>query len=116
MSAERLRAAAKVLRERAEATTLGPWYVTRDPLGVHVENGDGIGRIAMAVGEDRPSRTSADAAFIATMDPPVARALADWLDDHASVGESWSRRGGVPYIYDPAALRVADLIRGGEQS
>jgi hypothetical protein len=51
---------------RAAAATPGAWHVTRDPLGTHVENGDGRGRIVFASGADRvDGNGEADAAFIA---------------------------------------------------
>ena len=116
-SAERLRAAATRLREVAEAATPGPWIATRDPLGRHVETGDGMGRIALGVGQDRPDRGRRvdDAAYIATMSPPVALALADLLDSTAN---------DVEHVHDPIynltsttvsrALAVADAVLGGE--
>lgn len=93
--AERFRAAATRLRERAEAATPG-------------------------------SHTPDVEAYIAMMHPPVALALADWLDDLAS-GWPWDDDGegcvwddGMPMRLeestDAHALAVADAVLGGERS
>lgn len=58
-----------------EATT-GPWMVTTDPLGTHVENGDGRGRVLMRSGSDRAdNRGRPNAEQIARHHP--ARVLAE---------------------------------------
>jgi hypothetical protein len=54
----------------AKGATPSSWMVTRDPLGVHVENGDGHGRIVMASGADRvDDRGTQNADHIARHDP-----------------------------------------------
>lgn len=97
---ERLRKAAKVLRELAQAAdAVQPRETWSDQA---------LDYLGAEWGE-----------YVATMHPGVGVALADWLDDHASLGESWdsTRRGnGVQYVYDPTALRIADLILGRESS
>ena len=93
MTAQTLRDAAKVLRERAENATPGPWYV--DEVG---DIGDKSAVLEVArwrgytntvnLGEDRPT-----ADYIATVHPGVGLALADWLDaeaEHESVGATWA--------------------------
>lgn len=105
MSAARLREAAKVLRERAEAAMPGPWFLDRDgAAGVYTE--------------PDPTPTSKDIAwshslgveaYIAMMHPPVALALADWLDAEA---QGQGHDAGCPSTC--LATRVADAILGGE--
>lgn len=101
MSAARLREAARVLRERAEAATPGPWEMFRDPIGIHVESGGERGLIA-------------DAVYIATMHPGVGLALADWLDTAANNAErnGWMA-GYTEAMRGTSAVRIADLILGG---
>ena len=103
--AERLRAAATRLREVAGAATPGPWFLDKGgDTGVYTA--------------PRPSPSSEDIAwshspdveaYIVAMHPPVALALADWLDDTANEVESHA-------TYSPNALAVADAVLGGEQS
>ena len=107
--AERLRAAATRLREVAGAAEGGPWTFTVDDahtdypwrLDGTFRNWRGeecnrdIARVA----------TTDDALYFATMSPPVALALADWLDYTAE------RQVGEPVR---AALAVADAVLGGE--
>ena len=118
--AERLRAAATRLREVAGAATPGPWFLDKGgDTGVYTA--------------PRPSPASQDIAwshspdveaYIALMHPPVALALADWLDDLAA-GWPWDDDGtcvwddGTPMRLeespDTHALAVADAVLGGEQ-
>ena len=99
MSADRLREAARVLRERAETV-----IARRD---------DNPGRaidIFVHYYECRSTYSDAlarDAAYIATMHPGVGLALADWLDDLADHGAS----DLMPM--ERGAFAVADLILGG---
>lgn len=73
MSADILRQAAGLMRERAAAATHGPWG--RDEIGdVWMEEADG-----QPVLVSRRS-TDDDAAHIASWHPTVALAVADWLD------------------------------------
>ena len=83
MSADRLREAARVLRERAEAATSPPWEARPGPLEGHWVAGLGGMPCRPIPGliEDE------DAAYIATMHPGVGLALADWLDGAASNAE-----------------------------
>lgn len=94
MSAERLREAARVLRERAEGATPGPW--TRDAS--YAGNGDLLSEnivhsqwdVASCHGADvapedgRHLQARADADYLSTMNPTVALAVADWLDATAT--------------------------------
>ena len=113
-TAERLRAAAEKIRETAAGAVpvlpaFNRWGVTSDPLGVHVENGDGKGRIAMMVGGDRLDGRGHDTAHhIALWSPPVALAVADWLDGEAANLDMDAMSGC------DAAAAFADLILGAE--
>lgn len=75
MSAELLRRAAKVLRERADAASAGPWEAHPDGLVWAERIGDPVSG----------STEVEDAEYIALMHPPVALALADWLESAADV-------------------------------
>jgi hypothetical protein len=82
MSADVLRAAAKLMRERAEAAeaaVAGPWHF--GPLGFGypqpVYNSAGI---LAAEGYGGPHGSADMATHIASMHPLVAAAVADWLD------------------------------------
>ena len=58
----------------ARDATPDEWIVTRDPLGVHVENGDGRGRVVMCSGDDRHDGNGAqNATHIARHDPARVR-------------------------------------------
>ena len=115
MSADRLREAAKVLRERAERVTPGPWEAFRrgdadGPFGVCAET---VGDLDQDVyyGSGR-----ADAIYIATMHPGVGLALADWLDTAANNAErnGWMA-GYTEAMRGTSAVRIADLILGGDR-
>lgn len=88
MSADLLRRAAEKLREHAEAATRGPWeHVDHGVGGTSMGCGEVItlegGEIACPSGDLYPRggyNPRADMAYIAFMHPPVALALADWLD------------------------------------
>lgn len=102
---DRLREAARVLRQRAWAATPGPWIAEYSkPSGhcvIDAESTNCLDSVARAT----HFRDSRDARFIATMHPGVALALADWLDEAGQVGD-----GFIP----DEAFRVADLILGTE--
>lgn len=85
MSAEVLREAAALMRERAEAATPGPWFVP-DADDEYVGPAD-------VVGDGEPGEryiicehAGCDATHIASWDPAVALAVAKLLDDTA---ETW---------------------------
>lgn len=104
VSAEILRKAAAVLRERAKAATPGPWRDSSTEDGVRFgalvsdrphpdranpEKGgwaydEGYG--GCLVGE---SHMSWDRAYLATVDPTFGVAVADWLDNEALEFEIW---------------------------
>jgi hypothetical protein len=83
MSADLLRQAATVLRERADAATPGPWTALPGAGNVWRFPDEGSPSLIARGGHEGPS--PADAAYIATMHPGVGHALADWLDNEASI-------------------------------
>lgn len=120
MSAETLRRAASLMRERAEAATPGPWSFTDSEVvddvwdaGLVVVDGD---RTAIAAlhdewyePEDGEPACVDDAAHIASWHPAVALAVADWLDmSAASYEHSWT--GSHAFVQH--ALTVARAYLG----
>ena len=107
MSTDRLREAARVLRERAEATTWAPecggWWLP------FVRSAFPVAEADVTVAEARDGGT---AAYIATMHPGVGLALADWLDNAAEDDEQqWGRLRD--FDAEGISARIADLILGG---
>lgn len=111
MSVNKLRQAARVLQERAEEATPGPWEVAGpyESGTVYLHNHEEATEVARF---DAPWETG-NIDFISLWSPGVAQALADWLD---AVGKAThgTSRGDVPFEDD--ALAVADLILGGDDS
>lgn len=127
MSAERLREAAKVLRERAGAATPGPWSFGgagvadaegRIPIAItspdHFAYGDG----GWSTKPDFMAgirQNAGNGTWVATMHPGVGLALADLLGATARA----ARLAGVAAKHPEAlsirgkALAVADAILGG---
>lgn len=97
MSVELLRRAAKVLREAAEAASAGPWHAHPDGLVWPERIGDPVSG----------STEVEDADYIALMHPPVALALADWLNLKADCAGVWP---GDMTETDRTALVVARTI------
>ena len=97
MSADLLRRAATVLRERAEAVDGAESWVR---YYAHIDDADGR-VMAPAAGID-------DQRFIATMHPGVGLALADWLDLVARL----LTEGFDPNAETASALEVARQIFG----
>lgn len=87
MSADLLRRAAKVLREHADNDlTTGPWGAAHHtPTDEHWVRGM-FGATVAVCGEGY-TVAPRDAAYIALMHPPVALALADWLEVQAEYVE-----------------------------
>lgn len=123
-AAEKLRRASEVVRAMAEAATPGPWHVDRfgqpdkyGPGGWQIVGGlSGQGGAVVA---DRHARRS-DATFIAAMNPTVALAVADWLDDIAGQQEhcewivkTYAKYPDVRWPSTTRALAVADAILAG---
>ncbi len=92
---ETLREAARLMRERAQSATPGPWQSF-------------FGRVRRD-GTDLFLTTTAgdygDSPYVASWHPTVALAVADWLDDEADIG-----RICVPR----AAVIVARAYLGGQ--
>lgn len=92
MSADLLRRAAAKLREHANATNFGAdgWVVDLKDSEVTTTDGGMMIADTMELTGARP-----DASYIALMHPPVALALADWLDEGsrqvADAVAAWSR-------------------------
>lgn len=91
-----LRAAAKLMRERATAASPGPWRaMIRGSEGYLVLRQDGTlrerGRPVGAFGCKDWDTDRADAEYVASMGPHVALPLADLLDLEATIVESISR-------------------------
>jgi hypothetical protein len=88
--AAQLRAAAKLMRERAEAASDGPWFSWIEGRDGHGEESFvGTPRADLYVsvgmhGEGAHERWQADQDYIATMHPIVGAALADWLEATAT--------------------------------
>jgi hypothetical protein len=111
MSANQLRLAAERLRARADKATDGPWRVCAEGSeGSRFAPAHGTPReqsrfIGIANGRVQPE-DGWNADYIATVDPLVGLALADWLL-HAA--EDW-RLGASCSGH---ALAIARLINGG---
>lgn len=104
-AADRLREAARVLRERAEAASEGEWWPYRTvPSDLDAEWIVDSGLTFICSTHIDSERGRADATYIATMHPVVGLALANWLDAQADT----TCDCGV----DEFALAVANLILG----
>lgn len=82
MSADILRRAAAALREHAGTASPGPWRSVGGVVESQLPDGHGI--VDGYNCETHPGRAAADADYIALLHPPVALALADWLDETAN--------------------------------
>lgn len=141
MSAETLREAAALMRERAHSATPGPWVThsrstQRGRAVINPETREDICR-AYATSP----RETENAAFIACWNPLVALSVADWLDAEAATLENFEpllhlvnlayEQAGAPKAYlqfgrkedgeiqmrsdtSPAALAVAVAYLGGD--
>lgn len=131
MSAELLRKAATILRERALDATGAPWRWEqyRDDLPYLVGRGGDPGAIEWdeevieAEHHGECGCRSAchleltvkreDRDYIATMHPGVGLALADWLDEEADMLSDWDPAIG-PYCESGPSIALARLIVGGQ--
>ena len=106
MSAEVLRRAAALMRERAEAATPGPWSCDSSS-GV---NDLHFGHVGLPVlrGPNTYGPGLADTEHMAGMDPSVALAVASWLDACALVTEV------APDRHKGNALAVARAYLGDD--
>ena len=121
VSADTLRRAAALLRERASVTVEGPWVAERFywkfespamPDGWWWHISDGAGDVALSSERDdaEPDTAKNRVEYIATMHPGVGLALADWLDDELSNLEGL----GVTWGANHPAVVLARLILGEE--
>lgn len=116
MSADRLREAAKVLRERAQGTSwvpeCGGWWRPEDQPRRRLP-----AQVAEADVNVAECHYPPNADYIATMHPGVGLALADWLDTAANNAErnGWMA-GYAEAMRETSAVRIVDLILGGESS
>lgn len=128
MSAEILRRAANLMRERAGAATPGPWLVDQPGDGAPLFIGNRTDGSVYSTADRMGDLTSAaaaqrrdDAEHIASWHPAVALAVADWLD---SMYRRWeaaenslsamsvrAMSGGLNHP-DPDALAVARAYLG----
>lgn len=109
---EAMRLAASLLREGAAKATPGPWehmclgsegcLVLRPHTTIRERH---HGRVAQFGCKDWQA-DHADAVYVAMMAPPVAAALADWLD---AAAQAWDE--GMEW---PGALNVTRAFFGGE--
>ena len=94
MSADILRRAAEVLRERAQAATPGPWSTTADrpryittaaPIEIdEADWGPDVGNeFKVVTARDSRAWRYADVTYIATMHPGVGLIIARGLENHA---------------------------------
>lgn len=109
MSSDRLRAAAKTLRQRAEDATPGPWESAPVELGHYVSGT--VYEVPDENCEYPQFERYEDARYIATMHPGVALALVDWLD---ACGDFMADHPGYRHDGEDYAARVADLILGDQ--
>jgi hypothetical protein len=114
--AEELRAAAKLMREGAEAASPGPWHqLCMGSEGCSVIN-DGHLRERKHVsfsGRKEWKADHADAEYIASMHPLVALAVADWLDAEAERAE---RPGALDlHSLSPGPFAVARAYTGSSE-
>lgn len=104
MSAELLREAACLMRERAEAATPGPWEAFGDHLVWPSEKGPAANDPILAMFGEAHDES---ATHIASWHPAVAIAVADWL-------EVTERDTGSSSTAYHAALTVARAYLGSE--
>ena len=112
MSADLLRRAATVLRERAQRSADQTLYTAWASDGEQVTCGAGNWMIVATTRDaPDPDDTHPNAVYIATMDPLVGLALADWLDRAAWAEDMSGYKPQVPH--KDHALTVARAVLGG---
>ena len=125
MSAEVLRKAAALMRERAEAATPGPWRFTDSEavndvweggMVVVSDDADPIANVQDEWYENDPGEPAPvnDAAHIASWHPAVALAVADWLDAEADVDEVAREMGGRGHTEESQCVAVARAYLGSD--
>jgi hypothetical protein len=117
VSAEILRRAAALMRERAEAATNSDWYPYFVPEQLHRPDGDGDWivdsgpRFICSTQADGPT-SKANAEHIASWHPAVALAVADLLDAQAALVEETGGFFDIAEMGDANALNVARAYLG----
>lgn len=99
-AAGRIRVAAALVRRVARAATPGVW------LSIPALDGLPAGVVAGHVVVVDADERTADAAYVAMMQPALALALADWLDACADTAESLPLGSGQPSF----ALAIANEV------
>lgn len=125
--AAELRAAAKLMRERAGRATAGPWETCQQG-DCWLVMSSLFGQVATSAHEDEDAdavviieRDHRDAEYVASMHPGVARAVADWLDAEAQKYDGLTAAfagflSGDAGLGDPdPALMAARAYLGEEQ-
>jgi hypothetical protein len=121
MSAEVLREAAALMRERAEKAEQGRWKlwgmtVMADPTGTsNVDDGIDVAQAFTPSWCERGPRTW-NAAHIASWHPAVALAVANWLAGVADAIENWERGNYGTSPDQSHAFAVARAYLGEAQS
>lgn len=103
MSAEVLRRAAALMRERAEAAAVSapsPWFVSE--ADIVTDDEEPIETLSVVTRVTHWRDAAAQRNHVASWHPAVARAVADVLDEEAQLLEGWAM-----YSYHPDA-RPAD--------
>ena|ERR1035438_1386471 len=122
---ETLRSAAKLMRERASAATPGPWEYVNDFDITHGYEINEHGRAqanwiaTVDAGDDELDEAGMlplNAAYIASMHPAVALAVADWLDNEARATEGMADEAPVLGLPDSHALATARAFLGTGES
>jgi hypothetical protein len=80
VSAETLRRAAALMRERARGASEGPWRHEHVGLQGGEQINNGAVRVARVYANEDDWRACENAAHVASWHPAVALAVADWLD------------------------------------
>lgn len=120
-AAERLRQAAKMLRESATNATDGPWEASVATNPTYVAQ---VGHLAQRdpsyIASCGPASVGGwdNSEYIAMMHPGVALALADHMDILATNAETQAalNPGYEAAVQHTPGMRVADLILGGASS
>lgn len=111
MSAELLREAAALMRERADSATTGPWkFPHRGFPGVVTSR---AGNLWSSSGKGRCGQINhePDAEHIASWHPAVALAVADLLDQFARAAIGTTSYGDLPFEDNVADIARAYLGR-----
>lgn len=123
MSADLLRRAAALMRERAEAATPGPWWwnssmeddLHADAAGWVGHDRAGDGFLEFVASTANHPDGFGDGVHIASWHPAVALAVADWLDETAATHDDPYYRENYDDLIRPA-VAVARAFLGEVES